>query len=71
MAPSNGCHSVIDSPESVKRVAPPTAIMATTSKAITASQTRIRPTALPSKRDGVEFGSEGPGRSTVVSRKIW
>ena len=38
MAPMIGFHSVIESPESVRRVAPPTRIMATMSTAIVPSQ---------------------------------
>ena len=40
-APVTGRHSVIDSPESVSRVAPPTPIIATTSANRTISQIRI------------------------------
>ncbi|ODS00852.1 hypothetical protein AUC68_12945 [Methyloceanibacter methanicus] len=40
MAPSMGCHSVMERPESVSRVAPPTRIMATMSSATIESQTR-------------------------------
>ena len=38
MAPSSGCHSVIDSPLSVRRTAPPTTIMQKTSAATASSQ---------------------------------
>jgi hypothetical protein len=39
-APMIGCHSVMESPESVRRVAPPTKIIATTNSAMTPSQRR-------------------------------
>jgi hypothetical protein len=40
MAPRIGCHSVIESPESVSRVAPPTTTIAKTSAATITSQAR-------------------------------
>ncbi|ODR95439.1 hypothetical protein AUC69_02780 [Methyloceanibacter superfactus] len=40
MAPMIGCHSVMDRPESVSRVAPPTRTMATMRTAMTPSQMR-------------------------------
>src|SRR5688572_5789929 len=40
IAPVTGFHSVIDSPDPVNRVAPPTATIATTSAASTKTQTR-------------------------------
>jgi hypothetical protein len=45
-----GRHSVIDSPEPVSRVSPPTAIITTTSANSTISQTRIAPRAPPRPR---------------------
>src|SRR5262249_44786944 len=39
--PVTGCHSTIDSPDSVRRVAPPTSTMATMRAAIATSHTRI------------------------------
>ena len=44
-APVTGFHSVIDRPEPVSRVAPPSAIMAATMTNRTTSQTRIAPRA--------------------------
>jgi hypothetical protein len=38
----NGRHSVIESPESVRRVVPPTSTIANTSSAMMASQSRTR-----------------------------
>ncbi len=43
MAPSSGCHSVIDRPLSVRRTAPPTTIMQKTSAATSSSQMRTAP----------------------------
>jgi hypothetical protein len=42
MAPEMGFHSVIDRPESVSRVAPPTTTMPNTIKAVTSSQRATR-----------------------------
>src|SRR5215472_14211537 len=39
--PVTGCHSTIDRPDSVSRVAPPTSTMATMSAAIATSHSRI------------------------------
>ena len=41
LAPVTGCHSVIDKPDSVSRVAPPTSTMAKISAATAKSHTRM------------------------------
>ena len=47
IAPVSGRHSVIDKPESVRRVMPPTAIITKTSAKRIISQMRIAPRAVP------------------------
>jgi ammonia channel protein AmtB len=59
MAPSSGFHSVIERPESVSRVAPPTATMAITSAATLQSQAATQPVVLSSILSGLAAATPG------------
>ncbi len=61
-----GCHSVIDSPESVSRVAPPTRIMAAMRNATQESQRR----SAPAFRGGIVSASCAGDRLCVVGMLI-
>ena len=61
-----GCHSVIDNPESVSRVAPPTRTMAAMRNATQESQTR----SAPAWRAGIVSDSNAGDRLCVVGMLI-
>ena len=71
MAPDSGAHSVIESPESVSRVSPPTTIITATSAKRSISQTRTAPRA-PRRPASImpPWGADGLGFSPTSSKML-